>query len=214
MALSEEQKKKIEEEEYRRKLREEEKDTHETKPKELKSRKWYQKTVWIVTFLILFFPIGLFLMWRYSSWSSLVKWIVSGVFVYIVFINAITGGKGINNNHTESTKNEAPKVATRENFKASVNFTGTQFVISNLDDLDCENAKMEINSGLLSGGYVLKGYVLEAGKTYTVGALQFTKDDGTRLNPYQIKPKTFSIYCSSIGSTNALGGAGWYGEFK
>jgi len=103
---------------------------------------------------------------------------------------------------------------TERDFKASVRFTGTQFVITNLDSLDCQNAKMEVNAGLVSGGYALDGYVLKAGEVYTVGVLQFTKGDGTRLNTYQVKPKTFSIYCSRIGSTNALGGAGWYGEFK
>ncbi len=104
----------------------------------------------------------------------------------------------------------SPTKETRDDFKASVNFTGTQFVISNLDDLDCENARLQINDG----SYSLDGYKLEAGSTYTVGALQFTKSDGTRFNPIQVKPKTFNIYCSQIGSTNALGGASWYGEFK
>lgn len=104
----------------------------------------------------------------------------------------------------------SPTVATRENFKASVNFTGTQFIITNLDDLDCENAKLQINGG----SYSLDGYLLEVGTTYTVGAMQFTKSDGTRFNPIQIKPKSFNIYCSRINSSNALGGASWYGEFK
>ena len=30
--------------------------------------KWYQKTGWIIALLILFFPAGLFLMWKYSNW--------------------------------------------------------------------------------------------------------------------------------------------------
>jgi hypothetical protein len=80
-----------------------------------------------------------------------------------------------------------PTSTTRMDFKASVKFTGTQFIISNLDDSDCIGSKMEINSGLLSGGYVLEGYTLETGKTYTVGALQFAKGE-KRLNPLEVKP--------------------------
>lgn len=106
-------------------------------------------------------------------------------------------------------KSTPNKTLHRENFRASVNFTGTQFVISNNDDLDCENARLEVN-----GSYNLNGYTLKMGEKYTVGALQFSKDDGTRLNPFQVKPKTFSIYCSQIGASNDLGGAGWYGEFN
>jgi hypothetical protein len=211
MALSEEAKKKIEEEEYRNELR----------AKTVAKKRWYQKTIWIVVLLVLFFPVGLFLMWKYTKWNKAVKWIITGFFLLYAFSLASTS-----KTPTQPTQNNKPPVAKSENtpqptkrtsrqdFKASVNFSGTQFVISNLDNLDCENAKMEVNGGLFSGGYKLEGYLLKAGETYTVGVLQFTKNDGTRLNPYQIKPKTFSIYCSSIGSTNALGGAGWYGEFQ
>lgn len=141
--------------------------------------------------------------------------------IFLATISAINPSKQIEKAKQEAEKSNSqnqitpsPTTDRRSDFKASVNFTGTQFVIANLDNLDCENAKMEVNGGLFSGGYVLEGYKLASGEIYSVGALQFTKNDGTRLNPYQVKPKTFSIYCSSIGSTNALGGAGWYGEFK
>lgn len=40
--------------------------------------KWYQKTGWIAVFLILFFPLGCFLMWKYRpQWSNWIKWPVS-----------------------------------------------------------------------------------------------------------------------------------------
>lgn len=128
-----------------------------------------------------------------------------GVFVVIVILAlaaAIPSWIG------QSKTNSQPR---RDNFKAEVNFTGSQFEIKNNDDLDCENAKMQVNG---INGYSLNGYKLEAGQSYTVGAMQFTKDDGTRLNPFLVKPKSFNIYCSSIGATNALSGSSWYGEFK
>ncbi len=92
-------------------------------------------------------------------------------------------------------------------FNTSVNFTGSQFVISNLDTADCQDARLQINGG----AYFMDGYILEKGQTYKVGAMQFTKKDGTRFNPWSIKPNSFSIYC---GGNNALKGVGWYGEFK
>ena len=58
---------------------------------------------------------------------------------------------------------------------ASVSFTGTQFVIKNNDSFDYNNAKLELN-----GDYVLKGYNLKAGETYTVGMMQFADKKGNR----------------------------------
>lgn len=60
--------------------------------------KWYQKTWAIILFLIIFFPVGLFLMWRYSSWNKTVKGVVTGFFVLIVISNIVNGG----NNKTET----------------------------------------------------------------------------------------------------------------
>jgi hypothetical protein len=119
-------------------------------------------------------------------------------------------GNGNCPNYEEVIKPSSPTPTTIDDFKASVRFTGTQFVIANLDDLDCQNAKMEINGGIIRSGYILDGYTLEAGKTYEVGALQFAKSDGTRFNPFETKPKDFFIMCRG---RNALDGASWLGEF-
>ena len=52
--------------------------------------KWYEQTWVIVLFLIFFFPVGLFLMWRYAKWPTVVKTIVTvGIavlFLFFIFI--------------------------------------------------------------------------------------------------------------------------------
>ena len=45
-------------------------------PPQRDERKWHEKTGWIIFFLIVFFPIGLFLMWK-SNWKKAPKIIVS-----------------------------------------------------------------------------------------------------------------------------------------
>lgn len=100
-------------------------------------------------------------------------------------------------------------------FVASVNFTSTQFVISNLDTHTCENARMQVNSD-----YELDGYTLESGlnsatksgqvTVYKVGTGQFAKKDGTRFNPFLTKPQKFYIECRG---NNEISGAYWYGSF-
>lgn len=119
-------------------------------------------------------------------------------------------GEGSCPNYEEVIKPSSLAPANGDSFRANVRFTGTQFVISNFDNSDCQNAKMEINGGIIRSGYVLDGYTLGAGKTYEVGALQFAKNDGTRLNPFEVKPKDFYIMCRG---NNVLDGKSWLGEF-
>lgn len=89
--------------------------------------------------------------------------------------------------------------------KASISFSGTQFVIVNNDSLDWTEVKFELNDT-----YKLKADTISAGKTYTVGALQFAKDDGTRFNPLLTKPTKLSISCHVSGGKRGF----YYCEWK
>lgn len=55
--------------------------------------KWYQKTWGIIALLILFFPVGLYLMWKHASWNKTAKWIVTGVLVFFVFVDVFSENK-------------------------------------------------------------------------------------------------------------------------
>jgi len=77
---------------------------------------------------------------------------------------------------------------------AKIQFNGTQFIITNNDNYDWTSVKFKVNSGIISDGYTLKCPRIVAGTTYTVGAMQFTKSDGTRLNPFTTKPKSIFIF--------------------
>lgn len=48
-------------------------------PSQQNNKKWHEKTGWIIFFLIVFFPIGLFLMWK-SNWKKAPKIIVSALY--------------------------------------------------------------------------------------------------------------------------------------
>ncbi len=82
--------------------------------------------------------------------------------------------------------------------KADVRFTGTQFEIQNSDSFDWANVKLEINRpGVFSEGYVLKVERIEAGATYTAGAMQFANSDGERFNPFTHKLQNFTLSCDT-----------------
>jgi hypothetical protein len=91
---------------------------------------------------------------------------------------------------------------------AEVRFTGSQFIIKNTDSYDWTNVKMEINGGLLSGGYELNHRTIKAGQTYTVGAMQFADSDGKRFNPFQMKPQKFVI-CGETPNGRTCYTGGW-----
>lgn len=98
------------------------------------------------------------------------------------------------NPFTSQEKETQPSII---NLNASVRFTGTQFIIENDDNFDWLNVKMEVNGSFLKSGFILETYRMEAGETYTVGALQFAKKDGTRFNPITYKPQKFDISCNT-----------------
>jgi hypothetical protein len=55
-----------------------------------KDRKWYQKSHWIIIFLILFWPLGVYFMWRYAHWKNPVKIVVSALELLFFVIFAIS----------------------------------------------------------------------------------------------------------------------------
>ncbi len=83
--------------------------------------------------------------------------------------------------------------------KAQVDFTGTQFVITNNDSFDYNDVTISIN-----GDYKLNVPKLSAYETYTVGMMQFADKKGNRFN---LSQKPLSVY---ISSRNANGKYGYY----
>lgn len=54
--------------------------------KEPGAKKWYQETFWIIFFLVLFWPVGLVLMWR-SDWHIAVKIAVTVALAVMVYFS-------------------------------------------------------------------------------------------------------------------------------
>jgi len=76
----------------------------------MENTKWYQKPVWIIVLLFLFFPVGLFLMWRYSNWNNKAKWAITATFAVLVIIVSLTPATEPTEQETVSkveSKNEA-----------------------------------------------------------------------------------------------------------
>ena len=116
--------------------------------------------------------------------SNTTLYIIIGFVVIVLFI-MLSG-----------TKKEASKPKHEEEIflNATVEFDGKQFIIQNKDIYDWSNVKIDINPKLLSSGYSYNvPFAMAAGQIYTVGAMQFTKSDGERFNPFTHKPKKVGI---------------------
>ncbi|MEE0963680.1 MAG: DUF4236 domain-containing protein [Ruminococcus bromii] len=79
------------------------------------TQKWYQKTGYIILLLVLFFPVGIFLMWKYTNWNKKVKIAISVIlalfFVISLFsspnsdepVNTVVPGTIIESTDTQSS---------------------------------------------------------------------------------------------------------------
>src|ERR1700726_3409928 len=71
--------------------------------------KWYRTTGGTIVLLFFFFPIGLYLMWRYMKWPKNTKWIVTGVIIVFGIIGSINNAIAENNRASQ----QPPIVVTR-----------------------------------------------------------------------------------------------------
>jgi len=72
---------------------------------------------------------------------------------------------------------------------------GTYFKVQNRDSFTWTNVRLELNSGLIAGGYTVKVGNISSGAMLKVGAARFTKSSGQRFNPFTHEPVIFGIWC-------------------
>lgn len=75
-------------------------------------------------------------------------------------------------------------------------FTGTQFVITNSDGFDWTNVELSLNPSWHS--YKFTFDELKAGESCTIGAAEFSQDDGKRFDPFTYKPKVLLIKANTV----------------
>src|SRR3989338_4704655 len=89
--------------------------------------------------------------------SEIFKTLFIVIFIFLT-LSFLAYGIGLQlNKPVQDGKTSTPEPTRQDSFMAGVNFTGTEFVISNLDKHTCQNARMQVN-----GSYTLEGYNLES----------------------------------------------------
>lgn len=72
-------------------------------------KKWYQANSGIIALLFLFFPAGLYLMWKYSPWPKKTRWFVTGVVVVLLLISSIFNLAGLEPTEVNESSSEEKK---------------------------------------------------------------------------------------------------------
>lgn len=72
-----------------------------------KKDKWYNKKMFTVLMLIIFFPVGLYLMWKNKHFKKPVRIIISLIFVFMIIISGMSTNVEHNDNKKTSLDNES-----------------------------------------------------------------------------------------------------------
>lgn len=96
--------------------------------------KWYQKPLWIVVFLVFFFPVGIFLLWKYTNLNKTIKIIISVVSVLITIVALSSSDK-----KTEAETTTTTIVTTTEASATydSITFSEEKYYVNVGEELDC-----------------------------------------------------------------------------
>ena len=93
---------------------------------------------------------------------------------------------------SETDQQKADKA--KKELSAFVTFSAGQFEISNLNSFDWANVQLDVNGGILKGGFGLKIGTMESGMTYTIASRKFTRTDGAGLTS-TLAVRSFDIQC-------------------
>lgn len=164
--------------------------------------KWYQKPVWIVVLLIVFFPIGLYLMWRFTKWHGIVKAIAIGLVLLVAipfWVNAFSSNNSVEKTEqttiqgsvavvTKSVAETTLQTTTLEETPTHVETKPSTTETSISTEVAVETVKQTSYDGVLRVHYLDVGQAdsefieLPDGKTMLIDA--GNKDDGSSVVNY------------------------------
>lgn len=134
-----------------------------------KSTSWYKQEWFIVLTLIFIFPLGLFVMWRYSKWPSIAKTIVT-VAIVVIALSGTTyvGNLKTNNHETQPTVKIDNETEDTANNTENINYddSSTDKEINDKYQKD-DNTTNKENDATSVEGTRLEKAALEKAKTYS-----------------------------------------------
>ncbi len=158
------------------------------------SKKWYQKTWFIVIMLILFAPVGIALLWTRKDMKKVTKVILTVVFGFVFLVAVIPGGDNESLEDSSTVNNEIKQE----------NETEKDDVVQELEESSQENAGTEeekiVQDNTIKSGIYKVGTDIESG-LYKVKLVDFMG--------YVERSSSASMDFESIIANNAFTGDGY-----
>lgn len=158
---------------------------------------WYKRNTGIILMLILFFPVGLYLMWRYSGWSSWICTVITGCFIVAVTINVASRDTVPPNSATIVVQPPTPTIVSTTNIDVTslvVKHVGGKyryfFTISNRDNKPFDGS---IQIKLYSGKAPLGDETFNTIKAFDVGEVVYFDNKIAPLGMYGIERFEYTV---------------------
>jgi hypothetical protein len=132
--------------------------------------------------------------------------VTAGIIVVIIAITIVFYSKP-GKKHLPAIN--SPSQISTVRLKAEVALPGERLIVSNNDLFDWKNVELEIVPESTEERFILRVPKISAGEIYTAAAAEFSKEDGTRFNPYEMKPKRFRILCDTPANKRGAYQTGW-----
>lgn len=110
------------------------------------NEKWYKTNWFVFLMIILFFPVGLFLMWYFGKWNKTVRWIVTVAILLIASIAFITDDDSQYDTKSNDNKKENVSKKTDEDKKQNANKNNTKKDSKAKDNSKAKDSKKDKKS--------------------------------------------------------------------
>lgn len=110
------------------------------------NKKWYQKTGWIIALIILFFPVGIFLMWKYTDWKRPVKFAVTAFILFFAIVGLFSPD---NLEEISLSANTTSAYDINQEVTITVSTTPNDYKLSD-SDFKCTGGKLNIENGTIT----------------------------------------------------------------
>lgn len=74
-----------------------------------KPNKWYLSTPAVIAWIFLFFPVGIFLMWKYTSWHKGIKWAITAWIMILLVIAAAQPNEPVDDKQSNKQMQTQPE---------------------------------------------------------------------------------------------------------
>lgn len=132
-----------------------------------KDLKWFQKKQGIIVLLILFFPVGIYLMWKYSEWNNKTKAIVTAIILIgVIFVKTDESSDSkINESSIYGVYSDFSRWNSSITGKVVVNKNSWMYIINDNNSTTSKRGKTNGSNLLDEYGMNKVGYI-SMGKVY------------------------------------------------